>query len=193
MSEVSVGELRAATQDVLGLVDLSSVYLATSSFAARPSNSDDEELASAYSVQTRCERSSQWLRCWIKYDAFALRAGPDGLPEDPEDLSPQQIEELYAWRSTTEWVAEFNSLGSDLVENTELINCSAFALVIGPPTVHPYAREHLQGLIAKSPHAAYTLGLLQPITAMPDDRLIELEFEKPEGGEGGLESGAVDR
>lgn len=172
--ERSVGELRRDAGKVLDVVELESVYLVDSKYESQV-QAGEIKLVSAYAVETRSGRSERSVTVWVRHRAFALAVtDEDDVPKDAAELSEAFVDERYAWRAETDWVAEYSApAGSTDAFTTKELN--AFAMVLGPPTVHPYARELVQSLVARGRYPAFTMGLLIPISAMRDDEVIEIE------------------
>ena len=184
-TEYSVQNLREATSRVLEDLDLDQVYMVNCHIDTR-AHLSNRELKSAYTVRTKIDRNESGdVFAWAKYVVFAL--GDDGtgdLPDDAGDLTEALIEETFAWRVETEWIAKYSG-PPDAVSAHSTEDLSAFALLMAPPTLHPYVRDLVQSLTGRSQHAAFTLGLLTPISAMPDDEVVDIfsENELDDSGE----------
>ncbi len=175
MLERTVGDLRIDAGSVLRLVDLSGTFLMNSGFESRY-RTGEFGLVTAFAVNTKVERSASALLCWVRHRAWCLVGSEElELPDDPEDIPETVIEEHLAWRAESEWVAQYTPLdGADLMAPAaEAV--TAFGMVMAPPTIHPYAREHFQALVSKSPYPAFTLPHLTPISQLPDDEVIQIE------------------
>ena len=175
MAEKTVGELRAGANAVLADVELQEVFLARSNLASRPRQESDATLSVGFSAQTRFDlRSDGDLHVWLKYLVFALPPSEaEKVSSAESEIDEEQMLERSAWSIESEWVAKYSGDADTLSEHTHA-ELNAFAIVMGPPTVHPYARDLVQSLTGRSEHAAFTLGLLTPVSAMPDDAVIDI-------------------
>lgn len=159
-------------------VSLSHVFLERSEFETREIG-DASNLQVAYFVRTKNGRDNVGgLRAWVQYVVFAL---PDEvssrLSDSMIDLTPELVDELFVWKIEMNWISQY--VGEPKAVNSFADqDLEAFALVMGPPTVHPYARELAQSITSRSAYPAFTMGLLTPITALPDDELVQIQ---PEG------------
>jgi len=94
---------------------------------------------------------------------YWVSAQPEGAPDDDAP---------FVWRVLIEVSANYlRNEEADFAEQ----DLDAFALMIGAPALHPYAREVLQSITARSPFPAYTLGQLIALSSFPDDQVLELE------------------
>lgn len=173
--ERSVAELRQDAASVLRLVDLTGTFLASSEFESRY-RSGDFTLVTAFDVNTKIEHSKDILLCWVRHRVWSLVA-TDGvdIPDAPEDVPQELINEHLAWRGESEWIAQYSVTGEADLTKIEPSVLSAFGMIMAPPTIHPYAREHFQSHVSKSPYPAFTLPHLTPLSQMPDDELIEID------------------
>jgi hypothetical protein len=119
-------------------------------------------------VNVKGEQSSDRLsvHAWALYRVEAtLEAGPDA-EQPPEGGS--------AWSLTMEMVADYPT--DENVEAPEFDGgeLSAFALLIGLPAIHPFAREAVQNMTGRLGYPPFTLEMLTPISAHPDDELVEM-------------------
>lgn len=173
----TVAELRALAQRVLDHVKLEDTFL--SSVESSGSSSPTEgpfDVNSKLGVRG-AQRSDGTVETWSRYD---LSAVPTGASDDP------QAER--AWHMEFELVAVFtpdqDSTEEDAepepVEKFTQDELQSFALVVGSVTLHPFARELARDLSARLGYAAYTLPLLEPVSARPDDAPVEFDFEDEE-------------
>jgi|GEM_PF-2936853 len=174
--EFTVGGLRDAASVVLADVDLSQVYMVHCDIHVRPEMTG-RRLRSAFNVQTRASRSEASVQAWAKYAVIALTDDDGSLPDNANELTEDLIEQTYAWRIETEWVADFGGDSAQVAAYSDA-DLAAFALIMAPPTLHPHVRELVQSLTSRSPFPAYTMGLLTPISAMGDDEIVELYAEE---------------
>ena len=174
MAERSVLELREDAARVLESVELTGAFLLSNQFESRY-RSGDFTLLTAFDINTKFERTSDTLLCWVRHRVWSIVATDEvELPEDPSDVPDELLEEHLAWKGESEWVAQYSAVdGVDLLDVEEAA-LSAFAIVMAPPTLHPYAREHFQSQVSKSPYPAFTLPHVAPLTQLPDDELIEI-------------------
>ena len=172
--ERSVAELKAAAARVLERVELESVYLMRSDYKSAH-RTGEISLVSAYAIKTRVERSESVLRSWVQHTAWALAIDDETeVPETAGEVPSEFVDEHFAWQSETEWVVEFASTEGNDLTDLPMEDCSAFSMVMGPPTAHPYARELIQSLSERGLYPALSLGLITPLTQMSDDEVIEI-------------------
>lgn len=81
-------------------------------------------------------------------------------------------DEEPVWTVKVECVAVFEAKVED--PDFEDKDLEAFALLVGAPALHPYAREWTQTLSSHSQYPAFTIGLLDSIAELPEDEEIEL-------------------
>lgn len=169
----TVRDLREGAARVLSAVNLESVILVDSEHHSMPQEFDGA-LKVVYSIEVSSRQGPGAVECQVGYSAFAIPS--EVLAEDFDggsDIHPELIAAHAAWNSESVWVAFFRRT-DDTGEEFEPSDLQAFAMLMGPPTVHPYARELLQSLTARSPYAAFTLELLTPLSALEDDEIVEI-------------------
>lgn len=163
----TVGELREGAYGVVRRVNLTEVYVASTSLQTHRIDGDPP-----YDVDTtlavRGQLYDDRIDVHVSYTTSALSVDDDG------SKSP-------VWTVEAEYVASFE-MGEDAsqvpISEDDL---EAFAITMGPQTVHPYARELTQSLSARTPYPALTLGLITPVGAMPDDQALELPDRSVDG------------
>lgn len=175
MVDWTAGVLRSRAGTVLKDVSLEQVFLASCQMQTQDAPNNGT-LRVAYGTQTGAERSATGtIRVRVKYAVFALGADDDlPLPDDAGELTTEQIDERFVWRIDAEWVAQFVGDAAAVTDHQDE-DITAFSVIMGPPTVHPFARELVQSLTGKGEHPAFTLGLMTPVSALPDDEVIELD------------------
>ena len=159
----TVASLREAADRVLQTADLEEVYLVRSVF-----DSSELDAKPPFSASTTLQVKGSHVPGRIDVRARYQTVATVG--DDEPDV---------VWSAEVECVAVF-SVPEDLPIHSD-DDVEAFAIVMGGPTLHPYAREYTQSLTAKSAYPAFTLGLLVPVLAFPDDHELELtDREEPD-------------
>lgn len=153
-----MADLREGAERVLAVCDLSQVYLA-SSHSQTHNHFVDPPFSTDTSVAVRGHQTAGRVEAWAQYVTEASKL---------EDGSEAPIP---VWTVMVECVAVFDA-AVDIPDFSD-DDLEAFAVVMGAPTIHPYAREATQSLSGRSPYPAFTLGLLTPVLAMPDDFQVD--------------------
>lgn len=162
MRKRTVAELREGADRVLKRADLAAVYVASASLLTHRRDGEPPFNVDT-TIQVHGELVDGRIEARAKYVTSAHSTNDDEL-ESP------------IWTVELECVASFDlAADSPAVPENDL---EAFAVVMGPPTVHPYARELTQSLSSRTPYPALTLGLMRPILAFPDDHVVE--FPEPD-------------
>ncbi|MEG9224837.1 hypothetical protein [Aeromicrobium sp. Sec7.5] len=167
-------ELRDDAADVLRDVDLTGVFLMDEEFESRY-RTGEFELVTKSSLETRAEVEEGNLLCWVRYEVWALIGDAQGLPSEPSEIDPEVMGERLAWRIACDWAAQYSVRDDRIFTEADLPKLAAFTLVMAPPTIHPYAREHIQSAVGKSLYPAFTLPHIRPITELPDDVTLDVE------------------
>lgn len=172
MPTKTVRELRADAQAVLAAVDLNGVFLMRSDFQAEH-RTGEFDLVTMFSMNTKFQAFENHLLCWVRHQVVTIVKEEDlELPDDPAEIPAEIFETHLAWRGECEWVAQHVGQKVRSFEKSQL---NAFTVVMAPPLVHPYAREHFQAEVGKSLYPAFTLPYATPIGSFPDDQVVELE------------------
>ncbi|WP_231250021.1 hypothetical protein [Nocardioides furvisabuli] len=112
-------------------------------------------------------------------DAVEVRARytTDASKEREDD---GEGEPIPLWTISAECIATFHITGDpEEVEFTD-DQLEGFALLVGAPAIHPYARELTQDLSGRTLYPAFTLGLLHSFAELDDQ--TEIELSDPQGG-----------
>lgn len=107
-------------------------------------------------LQVRGVLDGHRLECWSRYETTARGAD----------------ETVRVWTVVVECVASFVLDAADVIATEEQVE--AFALVVGTPVLHPYAREWTQTLTSHSQYPAFTMGLLEPLGELDPEQTVEL-------------------
>lgn len=123
----------------------------------------DREQSTPFQCQTELQvRGSQpgrYVESWARYETTA-RSG------DGSDGS------VLVWTAIVECVARFSLDAPDFVASDDQLE--AFALLVGTPALHPYAREWTQTLTSHTQYPAFTLGLLDSLAELDPEYVLEL-------------------
>lgn len=172
MPIITVGELRKDAQAALDHVSLSDIYLADGKWSCSDPASLGSDLTVDSAVQVRGELADSELRVWVRYRVTATASGiAEAAREAWEAFGDIELPDV-AWNSDSEWVASYAYDGDASTLDSRQVH--SFALVMGPPTVHPYARHLVQDWTSKSWFPAFTLDLLSPISGLPDDASVQV-------------------
>lgn len=163
--QITVADLRARAQGVLGHVHIEDIRLKSLSC-----DSSDVLVPGPYEVSTGISFTSgakdrRTVECWIRYsvEATAGEAEPDPGPS-------------RAWSVHLELVASFERNDVEtLLPEFSADDLQAFTLAVGVMHVHPYARETVQSATSRLGYPPFTLDTFLPPTAQPDDHVIDLE------------------
>lgn len=140
------------------IADLSQVYLAAAHLVTHEFR-QDPPFTSDTNVQVKYERPrADTLEIWARYVTNVSTA-----EEDPAARTP-------VWTIEVECVAEYELAGDAQLQD---LGCEAFAVLVGAPAIHPYAREWTQSLSSQSRYPALTLGLMGSLAEMSDDHVVE--------------------
>jgi hypothetical protein len=161
MAERTVAELRDLAKRVLDDVALRDVVtIKTRADFTTPPVYDDLDVLSEYRVRGE-QQDVHTVLTFVQYD---LKATPPA----------EGANRAEAWHIRSEWMAEFKKHDAENLERYSNLEIAAFAMVMAPPTLHPYVRAYVQELTALSPYPPFTMDLLTPIGALPDEATIEI-------------------
>lgn len=120
-------------------------------------------------ISVKCEQGETGsIVVSVLYDVLARAEGDVAVSESPDDAG-----EAIAWRSVSQWDVYFSpEEDSATVPRFDARQLESFAMMMGPPTVHPFAREFVQGLTGRGNYPPFTLELLTPLGALPDDEVV---------------------
>jgi hypothetical protein len=143
---------------------LSQIYLHDSSLTTHNRN-----LAPPFHVETGINvrarrRSDGAVEVWATYIT-------DVSTQDRQDG------DIPVWTVSLRIVARYERLDDGEPAEGEPFtrdDLEAFALLVGAPAIHPYAREWTQTLSSHSQYPALTMGLMQSIAELPEDQTIDL-------------------
>jgi hypothetical protein len=160
--EISVRNLRDNAQRVLDVAELAEVALQGAEFKAHETD-PIETLETKVELNVHSGRNENWVLARCEYSVEATEVGNSAN---------------VAWTAKIECIAYYECKSPSQFTSEEL---QSFALIVGAPTLHPFARSHLQMLTALSRYPAYTLGLLKPLSALPDEHVISIDNLDEEG------------
>lgn len=156
MRRRTVGELRGDAKVLVPHVALQQVYTVHTSFRVHDRN-QQTPFRSATELRVNGVRNGDRVESHSRYETTARSD-----TENPVDV----------WTAVVECVAVFRLDDPDLQISDEELE--AFALLVGMPALHPYAREWTQTLTSQSQYPAFTLGLLNSPAELDDEHMIEL-------------------
>lgn len=153
----SVAELRTDAKALLPHVNLEQVYTVHTSFRVHD-RSQSRPFKCSTDLRVRGEHNGDVVESWSRYETVAR----SDSTENPVDV----------WTAVVECIAMFRLDDPDLQISEDRLE--AFALLVGMPALHPYAREWTQTLTAQSQYPAFTLGLIESPAEFDADHIIEL-------------------
>ncbi len=98
-----------------------------------------------------------------QFDVFARYNVTATADDDPE---------LEAWRVRVEHVATYRKRDDESIAEDDGV---AFSAIIGLVNIHPFAREAVQSAVQRMGYPPFTLDMLEPLSAFPDDHVVELD------------------
>ena len=156
MTESNVGQLRELAQSVLDHVNLSQVALISlDSKTTLPARNTRFEVSTEIGVRGE-QPEVNVVQAVMRYEVKATTV-EGGEP---------------AWNVIAEWIAEYRGEAVPDLSRDALL---AFALIMGPQTVHPYGRQLIQDVTSRGPYPAYTMELIQPLGVLPDDTVVDVQ------------------
>lgn len=166
MRSRAIGDLREDAKVVLEHADLEQVYAVNTSLQVHDRN-QVPPLTVESDLRVRGEQIGDRVEAWARYETTARRDPSDGTDAD-EAIEGGVVVDV--WTVRIECVAVFKLDDPDLSLTDDQVE--AFALLVGMPTVHPYAREWTQTLTGHSQYPAFTMGLIDsPAEGDPEDVL----------------------
>lgn len=162
MRRRTVAELRIDAKVLIPHVNLEQVYAVNTSLRVH-----DRNQATPFNCETdlrfKGERVGGRIEAWTRYEtnAHTDSAGETGAPDSATPV----------WTALVEAVAVFTLDDPDLNVTEDQIE--AFALLVGMPILHPYAREWTQTLTSQSQYPAFTLGLVESPAELDPEQVIE--------------------
>lgn len=169
MREVTVGEIRELAGEVLENVELRSVFLLSATHSNHPP-SESSEISAVWTIHLAASQTDAAIEVKVRYEAYAVDSTV--LPQEGE-IDSEVLDEHYLWRSESEWMIIYANSTQE-VPRFGKPQLDAFAMVMGPPNAHPYARQHLQSMTAMGPYPAFTMELFTPVTSFPNETVFEL-------------------
>lgn len=112
-------------------------------------------------LRVKGERSSGRIETWARYETTA-HADAEGQEADSSTA---------VWTAIVEGVAVFTLEDPGMQVSDDQLE--AFALLVGMPILHPFAREWTQTLTGHSQYPAFTLGLIESPAELDPDHVIE--------------------
>lgn len=152
----TVGDLRERAGRVLSICDLYEIRLVQSE-----SRSAHPALTGTFDVETDVQFKAEHRPRDQQLDVFAQYSVTATSADDPE---------VEAWQVRLELVAIYRKNGDVPIADED---GTAFAAIIGMVHIHPYARENVQSFVQRHGYAPFTMDMLQPISALPDDHEID--------------------
>lgn len=158
--KATVAELRERANTVLQKTDLSEIRL--SGVNARSSN---PVLSGVFNVEVEMQLKAADRPADGELDVFARYVATAAVEDDPE---------VEAWRVAVDQVATYKKGSGDPIDEKDALS---FAIIVGIMNLHPFARETVQNVVVRMGYPSFTLDMVSPVGALPDDELIELEGE----------------
>lgn len=156
--KLTVGELREQAGEALAVCELQDVrLLSASAHSSNPVRPGPFVVNAEIQVKGGENREEGTIQSFSRYRLTGV------LEAD---------ETAEAWAATVEHVATYRK-SSDLELTQDQLN--SFALVVGVMNIHPYARESVQSLVSRMGYPPFTMDLLHPIAARPDEDEVGIE------------------
>lgn len=179
MSTLTTDEVDRLASEVIssGLAKVQ-IRLAEIEFTSSPPSRLSVDVSASIATAGNFERNNDGnlarIVLNVRYTLIAT-----GLPYDeqaPEQPDEDQPDAAEAWRCEVEMQGQWLlSQPSDVTAD----HIRAFALRVGLMAIHPYARSHIQSLVAESGWSLFTMDVLtnvDSIFASPEDpNLLDLE------------------
>lgn len=148
MRSRTVGELRDDAKTLIPCVELEQVYAVNTSLRVH-SRSQTTPFNCATDLRVKGEHANGRVETWARYETTAHA----------------DAEEAEADSSTAVWTAIVEGVAVFTLDDPEMQisddQLEAFALLVGMPILHPFAREWTQTLTGHSQYPAFTLGLIE--------------------------------
>lgn len=166
---VSVGKLRERAGRVLQYVAVRDVHLhSLKSRGASPQVDGPFNVSADIRVRGIQLGEFGQVQSWAWYEVSATA-------QSEEEESGRE-----AWTVTMELVAEYWAHDAEEFPQFTQDELTAFSLVIGLMTIHPYARETVQSLTGRMGYPPFTLEMLDPISANEDSHVVQIETTEME-------------
>jgi hypothetical protein len=165
---VQVGQLRMWAQDVLDAVQVKNVRLKT-----LRAESSEQVRSGPYEVTTLLTFEGLQLDD-ATIETASRYAVTCRMMDEDTNAEPEDVWSIHCDLRVTFGVED----PGPSVTGFSADQLDAFAAVIGVMHAHPYAREAVQSTTGRMGYPPFTLDLLMPISARPDDELIEFEQSK---------------
>lgn len=153
--KVNLGQLRSASQLVLDHASLRIVSLQRAVFEVAAPDVDPPFDTNIVVQVSGDVTNASTLLTTANYQVNCYTGTPD--PADRVDV----------WSVSLSIAAEWQISEIDLAD-IDQIAIRGFSLTTAAPLLHPYARETIQDLTARSAYPAYTIGLMESISNIPD-------------------------
>lgn len=158
MRKRTVAELREDAKVILPAANLEQVYAIHTSMQVH-NRHQATPLQCETTLLVKGQQIDDHIEAWARYDTTASADGDDGEP-------------IPVWTVVLECVATFGLSDSELAPTEDQLE--AFALLVGTPALHPYARAWTQTLTSHTQYPAFTLGLLDSLAELDPDHVITL-------------------
>lgn len=170
MRSRTVRDLKDSARVVLEHVELAQIYT-VSSHLETFDRFQDPPFTTDTQLHVVGERRGRAVEVRARYTTDASK----------EREVEKERELISLWAVSAECIATF-----DIVSDSEDIEFTddqleGFALLVGAPAIHPYARELTQDLSGRTLYPAFTLGLLRSFAELDDATEVELA-DHPGGG-----------
>lgn len=154
---VTVRRVRECSMAVLAHVRIEDVHVLDASFhGVHPVQDGPFEVD--WSVQIKAQQEEVTLDCFSRYEVTAT--GAEGA-----EAWAMQLELVGSWRMADD-TPEFDD---------EHRTC--FALAVGVPALHPYAREAIQSGVSRLGYPPFTMEMITSVANRDPDDVIDLTGE----------------
>lgn len=157
--KIAIGELKSRANHVLDSVqEFDTVRVASlECWSHHPVLDGPFNVLPELGVRSSQSTSNDRIDVWARYQLQA-NTGSDDV--------------VQAWGVTVEIVG---SWVQNQTQKFDSLDLECFAMAIGAMALHPYAREAVQSTVGRLGYPPYTMELLTPLTAGPDENEIELD------------------
>jgi hypothetical protein len=169
----TIADLRSDAKALIPHANLEQVYAVNTSLRVHDRNGSTP-LTCETDLLVKGERAGRFLEAWARYEttAHTADAASEGNGAVDGDTDSPGAAATHVWTALVEGVAVFELDDPDLVTTEDQVE--AFALLVGMPILHPYAREWTQTLTGHSQYPAFTLGLIESPAELDSQHVVEL-------------------
>lgn len=161
--KISIQELRERASQVLKEADISGVRLVRMDCRGSHPKGGGTLVVSAQVDVSGSSPSSTQVEAGVRYAVRAALGEDDNAEE--------------AWTVKVELAATWDHPHP---EKFEELDFQCFAMAMGLPTIHPYARELLQSTVTRMGFPPYVIEMIEPVTARPDSEELDIEVTAKE-------------